>query len=43
MGVIGKLDLMAERRAQFSFNDKSENIAKANIRNLSYPKQHINI
>ena len=34
---------MVEHRTQFAFTGKREHIAKANMHNIAYPNQHINI
>ena len=41
MSVYRELDPMIEHRAQYAFKSKSEHIAKVNMPNIVYPKQHI--
>ena len=43
MSVYGELDPMVEHRTQFVIKGKREHIAKANMPNIAYPNQHIDI
>ena len=43
MSVYGELDPMIEHRTQYAFNGKREHIAKVNMPDIAYPKQHIDI
>ena len=43
MGIYGELGPMVEHRTQFAFKGKREHIAKANVPNIAYPIQHIDI
>ena len=43
MSVYGELDPMVEHRTQFAFKGKRKHIFKANMPNIEYPSQHINI
>ena len=43
MSIYGELDPMPEHRTQFAFKGKGERIAKVNMPNMAYPKQHIDI
>ena len=41
MSVYREFDPMIEHRTQYAFKSKSEHIAKVNMPNIAYPKQHI--
>ena len=43
MSVYRELDLMVEHRTQFAFKGKREHMAKANMPNIAYLNQHIDI
>ena len=43
MSVYGELIPMVEHRTQYAFKGKGEHIAKANMPNIAYPNQHIDI
>ena len=43
MNVYKELDPMIEHRTHFAFKSKRKHIAKANMPNIAYPSQHIDI
>ena len=43
MSVYGELDPMVEHRTQFAFKIKRKHIVKANMPNIAYPNQHIDV
>ena len=43
MSVYGELDPMVEHRIQFAFKGKGKHIEKANMKDIAYPNQHIDI
>ena len=43
MIIYGELNPMPEQRTQLAFKGKGEHIAMANMLNMAYPNQHINI
>ena len=43
MSVSGELDPMVEHSTQFAFKGKREHIAKINMPNIVYPRQHVDI
>ena len=43
MSVYGELDPMVEHRTQFAFKFKRKHIIKANMPNIAYPNQHIDV
>ena len=43
MSIYGELGPMVEHRTRFAFKGKREHIAKANVPNIAYPIQHIDI
>ena len=43
MNVYRELDPMIEHRTHFAFKSKRKHIAKANMPNVAYPRQHIDI
>ena len=43
MSVYGELDPMVEHRIQFAFKGKRKHIEKANMKDIAYPNEHIDI
>ena len=43
MSVYGELDPMVEHRIQFAFRGKRKHIEKANMKDIAYPNEHIDI
>ena len=43
MSVYGELDPMVKHRIQFAFKGKRKHIEKANMMDIAYPNQHIDI
>ena len=43
MSVYGELNPMVEHRVQFAFKGKRKRMTKANMPNMAYPNQHIDI
>ena len=43
MSVYGESDPMVEHRTQFAFKIKRKHIVKANMPNIAYPNQHIDV
>ena len=43
MSVYGELEPMVEHGTPFVFKSKREHVAKANMPNIAYPNQHIDI
>ena len=43
MSVYGELDPMVEHTIQFAFKGKRKHIEKANMKDIAYPNEHIDI